>query len=125
MSAQVEVDKSNDPKAMPTEAQTLGKALADSSSPAVSLSSSEIGEKGDAEKSTPPADPETSPRDIHVLKLRLAVFSVLASTFLFALVNTIVADVQPAIVERFGDVNKLPWLAVAFLVAAAGTNLVW
>ena len=89
----------------------------------MSSSSSENG--AEAEKGVTPADPEKPPRDIHGIKWGFAVFSVLASTFLFALDNTIVADIQPAIIERFGDVNKLPWLAVAFLVAAAGTNLVW
>ncbi|KAL6716469.1 hypothetical protein ACLMJK_006036 [Lecanora helva] len=89
----------------------------------ISSSSSENG--AEAEKGTPSADPEIPQRDIHGIKWAFAVFSVLASTFLFAIDNTIVADIQPAIIERFGDVNKLPWLSVAFLVAAAGTNLVW
>ena len=79
----------------------------------------------DAEKASQQAQEQQSPRDVHGIKWVLAVSSVLASTFLFALDNTIVADIQPAIIERFGEVNKLPWLAVAFLVAAAGTNLVW
>ncbi len=78
-----------------------------------------------AEKGVVVSEPEVSPRKVHGIKWAFVVSSVLASTFLFALDNTIVADVQPAIVERFGEVNKLPWLSVAFLVAAAGTNLVW
>ena len=89
----------------------------------VSSSSSENG--AEAEKGAIPQDPEKPPRDIHGVKWAFAVVSVLASTFLFALDNTIVADIQPAIIQRFGDVDKLPWLAVAFLVAAAGTNLFW
>ena len=94
-------------------------------SPEISTSGSENGSSTAVEKAWEPAQPEQSPRNIHGVKWVLAVTSVLASTFLFALDNTIVADVQPAIVERFGDVGKLPWLSVAFLVAAAGTNLVW
>ena len=89
-----------------------------------SSQSSEHGDSALAEKGINPVD-ETSPRDIHGVKWALAVISILISTFLFALDNTIVADVQPAIVERFGQVDKLPWLSVAFLVAASGTNLVW
>ena len=80
---------------------------------------------GDVEKAPEPVEPEASPRDVHGLKWGLAVFSVLVSTFLFALDNTIVADIQPAIVERFGQVEKISWLAVAFLIAAIGTNLFW
>lgn len=89
-----------------------------------SSQSSEHGDIALNEKGIIPVD-ETSPRNIHGIKWALAVISILISTFLFALDNTIVADVQPAIVERFGQVDKLPWLSVAFLVAASGTNLVW
>ena len=94
------------------------------SSPQASSQSSEHGDVALAEKGTQPVD-EIPPRDIHGIKWALAVISILLSTFLFALDNTIVADIQPAIVERFGQVEKLPWLSVAFLVAASGTNLVW
>ena len=55
----------------------------------------------------------------------LVVISILTSTFLFGLDNTIVADVQPAIVSQFGSVNKLAWLSVAFLFSAASTTLFW
>ena len=81
---------------------------------------------GDVEKAVAaPAAEEASPRDVHGIKWVFAVTSVLISTFLFALDNTIVADIQPAIVDRFGEVSKISWLAVAFLVAAIGTNLFW
>jgi hypothetical protein len=45
--------------------------------------------------------------------------------FLFALDQTIVADVQPNIIAQFGSIDKLPWLSVAFLLATASTNLFW
>ncbi|KAL8915258.1 MAG: hypothetical protein Q9171_000377 [Xanthocarpia ochracea] len=77
------------------------------------------------EKDEGPPENERPPREVHGIKWVLLVLSILSSTFLFALDNTIVADVQPAIIERFGSIDKLPWLSVAFLVAAAGTNLVW
>ena len=80
---------------------------------------------GDPEKAVEPAEAQKPPRDVHGIVWALVVVSILSSTFLFALDNTIVADVQPAIVERFGSISKLPWLSVAFLVAAASTNLVW
>ena len=77
------------------------------------------------EKAEGPQEDQTPPRDVHGVKWILLVLSILSSTFLFALDNTIVADIQPAIIERFGSIDKLPWLSVSFLVAAAGTNLVW
>ena len=104
------------------EASDTARGLDSSQQP--SSQSSEHGDMALTEKGINPAH-ETSPRDIHGIKWALAVISILISTFLFALDNTIVADVQPAIVERFGQVDKLPWLSVAFLVAASGTNLVW
>ncbi|KAE8445897.1 hypothetical protein EG329_012676 [Mollisiaceae sp. DMI_Dod_QoI] len=68
---------------------------------------------------------EVPPRDIGEWKWALVVFAILSSTFLFALDNTIVADVQPTIVTHFDAVSKLSWLSVAFLIGAAATNLVW
>jgi hypothetical protein len=67
------------------------------------------------EKQLPPAE-EISPRDVHGWKWALVVISILSSIFLFSLDNTIVADIQPAIIETFGEVNKLPWLSVGFLL---------
>ena len=55
----------------------------------------------------------------------VVVIAILSSTFLFALDNTVVADVQPNIVESLGEIQKLPWLPIAFLVAAVSTNLIW
>ncbi|KAI4112194.1 MAG: hypothetical protein LQ339_000202 [Xanthoria mediterranea] len=86
---------------------------------------SNISDPALAEKAEGPQEIDNPPRDVHGIKWVLLVLSILSSTFLFALDNTIVADVQPAIVKRFGSIDKLPWLSVAFLVAAAGTNLVW
>ncbi|KAL8828412.1 MAG: hypothetical protein Q9170_006611 [Blastenia crenularia] len=86
---------------------------------------SNISDPALAEKAVEPAPEQRPPRDAHGFLWVLIVLSILSSTFLFALDNTIVADVQPAIVERFGSISKLPWLSVAFLVSAAGTNLVW
>lgn len=83
----------------------------------------ELGAVADEKQATAPE--EASPRDIHGWKWTLVVVSILSSIFLFSLDNTIVADIQPAIVETFGDIGKLPWLSVAFLLSAASTNLIW
>ena len=79
------------------------------------------------EKGTTDIDePATSPRDVHGFKWVLVVVAILSSTFLFALDNTVVADVQPAIIGTFpNSIAKLPWLSVAFLLAAVASNLVW
>ncbi|THC93374.1 hypothetical protein EYZ11_007166 [Aspergillus tanneri] len=63
------------------------------------------------------------PRDIHGIKWVFAVTAILSSVFLFALDQTIVADVQPNIIAEFGSINKLPWLSVSFLLGTASTNL--
>lgn len=36
-----------------------------------------------------------------------------------------VSDLQPVIITRFREVQKLPWLSVSFLLGATATNLVW
>ena len=81
-----------------------------------------------AQAAKPPGDP-TSPtsnapdhlnkgpnmaRTIHGWKWALAMTAILSTTFLFALDNTIVADIQPAIVNQFNDVVRLPWFGVGF-----------
>jgi MFS family permease len=70
----------------------------------------------------PPPGP---PREIAGWKWIVVVLAIYSSQFLFALDQTIVANVQPVIVEQFDSVSKLAWLSVAFLIGAAGTNLVW
>ncbi|TAQ86103.1 hypothetical protein B7494_g5573 [Chlorociboria aeruginascens] len=79
----------------------------------------------DQEKNQVETTEEVPPRDISGIRWILVVLAILSSTFLFALDNTIVADVQPVIVTAFHDVGKLTWLSVAFLIGAASTNLVW
>ncbi|KAF2802515.1 MFS general substrate transporter [Mytilinidion resinicola] len=73
----------------------------------------------------PPASSAPPPRDIHGIKWVFAVTAILSSVFLFALDQTIVADVQPNIIAEFGSIDKLPWLSVSFLLGNASTNLFW
>jgi MFS family permease len=44
----------------------------------------------------------------------LVVLATLISVFLYALDNTVVADIVPAIVNDFGRVTELPWLSFGF-----------
>ena len=56
----------------------------------------------------------------------IIVVSMLSSIFLFALDNTIVAVIQPRIIETFDNaIEKLPWLSVAFPLGNCSLNLVW
>ena len=55
----------------------------------------------------------------------LTVAAIQSSVFLFALDQTIVADIIPSIVEQFQSVDKLPWVSVTLLLASAGTINFW
>jgi MFS family permease len=79
----------------------------------------------DAKKGESKPIEELPPRDINGSQWVLVVCSILSSTFLFALDNTVVAGIQPVIGTHFNAVGKLNWLSVAFLIGAAPTNLVW
>jgi MFS family permease len=70
-------------------------------------------------------DPETPPRNIDGWKWYMTTVAILFSTFLYALDATVVADLQPVIVEEFGNIQDLSWLSVAFLLCATATNLIW
>lgn len=49
------------------------------------------------------------------LQWALVVVATLSSIFVYALDNTIVADVTPAAVNSLGDALKLPWLGVGWV----------
>ncbi|KAJ5089071.1 major facilitator superfamily transporter [Penicillium argentinense] len=55
----------------------------------------------------------------------LIVLTMLASLFLFALDNTIVADIQAPIIARLSQVEKLVWLGVAFTLSGSATIAIW
>jgi len=76
-----------------------------------------------AENTAPEADPDASPRNIHGVLWALVVVAILSSIFLYSLDNTVVADITPAAVNAFGDVVKLPWLSVGFLLGGAAVVL--
>jgi len=74
---------------------------------------------------SPSPPPEKATRQVTGIKWALLVAGVLSCTFLFSLDNSIVADVQPKIVGTFGQIDKLPWLSVAFALGTASSALVW
>ncbi|KAI2628553.1 putative MFS drug efflux transporter [Hypoxylon sp. NC1633] len=80
-------------------------------------------ERNGSEEAVNPAD--VAPRKIHGVKWVLVVVSLLASFLLYALDTTIVATIQPAIVDAFGRVDLVAWLSVAFALASAASTLPW
>jgi MFS family permease len=69
------------------------------------------------------SDANASPRQIHGVIWILVVAATLSSIFLYSLDNTVVADITPATVNEFGDVLKLPWLSVGFLLGGIAVVL--
>ncbi|KAF2836608.1 MFS general substrate transporter [Patellaria atrata CBS 101060] len=53
----------------------------------------------------------------------LVVVAILSSIFLYALDNTIVADVVPSITQSLGSSELLPWLSVGFMIGGVGVAL--
>lgn len=71
-------------------------------------------------------DPKTVSETLSWPLWVITVLSILSSIFLFALDNTVVADIQPRVIETFGGaIEKLPWLSVAFPLGNCSLNLVW
>lgn len=82
-------------------------------------------EPGTEELAAASPPPEKATRSITGIRWALVVCGVLSVTFLFSLDNSIVADVQPKIIDTFGEIDKLPWLSVAYALGSAATCLVW
>ncbi|RYP50673.1 hypothetical protein DL769_010922 [Monosporascus sp. CRB-8-3] len=64
-------------------------------------------------------DASTEPepkRTVTGLKWFIVFTSLMSTVILFALDNTIVATIQPAIVEAFGDQQELAWIGVSFVL---------
>ncbi|KAF3404629.1 putative efflux pump gsfJ [Talaromyces pinophilus] len=60
------------------------------------------------------AAPEEDPHPATGFKWWLLLIAIYSTTFLYGLDNTIVADVQGSVVERFGQVAKLSWIGTGF-----------
>jgi predicted MFS family arabinose efflux permease len=114
-----------DPAVVPNKETGQTLDIPRTSTQDVSGNTSITGTDVDAEKQEVAPVDEVPPRDIAGVKWGIVVAAILSSTFLFALDNTIVADIQPVIVTHFDSVGKLTWLSVAFLIGAAATNLIW
>lgn len=80
-----------------------------------------VGSSKEKSNNTTPSPDQTS-RNLKGWKWIIVVIAILSSTFLFALDNTVVADVQAHIVLRFDSIGDIAWLSVAFIMAAVATN---
>lgn len=58
--------------------------------------------------------PTPSPRTVHGWKWAAAVASLYIGALIYGLDGTIAADIQSAIIEQFGQVEKLTWIGTAF-----------
>lgn len=77
---------------------------------------------GRLELATPPSEESSLSRPIRGVRWALVVFAVLSSTFFYGLDNTVVADIQAAVINQFDAINRLPWMSTTFLIGAASTN---
>ncbi|KAL8786818.1 MAG: hypothetical protein Q9213_002555 [Squamulea squamosa] len=76
---------------------------------------------------SPPASSESNKdtRDIKNIRWVIVVTAILSSTFLYALDNTIVANIRPSMIETLGEIEKLPWVSVAYAAGEVGSNPFW
>jgi hypothetical protein len=68
---------------------------------------------------------EAIPRDLKGYKWIVCVLAIFSSVFLYALDNTIIATIQPAIIQSLGEPEKLPWVSVAYQVTSVASDLTW
>ncbi|KAL3462645.1 major facilitator superfamily domain-containing protein [Aspergillus heterothallicus] len=67
---------------------------------------------------------EEEKRQITGFKWFLLVTSTLTGSFLYALDNTIVANITPVVVNEFDSVQDLPWMSVGFMIGGVSTALI-
>jgi hypothetical protein len=59
------------------------------------------------------------------IKWAIVVLAILSSTFLYALDNTIVANIRPGIIRSLGHIDMLPWVTVAYPLGEVGSCPFW
>jgi hypothetical protein len=64
-------------------------------------------------------------RNLRGIKWIVCVLSIYSSVFLYALDNTIVATIQPAIIADLGHIEKLPWVSVGYQATSVALDLTW
>lgn len=66
---------------------------------------------------------EEDPRPVKGFRWWLLLVAIYSTTFLYGLDNTIVADVQGSILDRFGQVEKLSWIGTGFPLGSVAVIL--
>ncbi|KAI0973527.1 major facilitator superfamily domain-containing protein [Xylaria arbuscula] len=64
-------------------------------------------------------------RKLKGISWAIAFIALASSTFLYALDNTVMANVRPSIIETFGRIDLLPWLSVSYPLGELGSNPLW
>ncbi|KAJ6259382.1 Efflux pump patC [Drechslerella dactyloides] len=96
----------------------------DASGTGTPYSGSESGR--DVEK-VPEIEPELDAehvRSIHGIKWFMVIAAIYSTAFLYGLDNTVVADIQPQVIDTYGDLTKLSWLGSGFPLGSISTLLV-
>jgi hypothetical protein len=71
------------------------------------------------------ADPDPPPRSVHGLRWFLVCASLYVGALIYGLDTTIAADIQAAIVDRFGHVSQLTWVGTGFPLGSVSAILPW
>lgn len=77
------------------------------------------------QNATAQVEAEEPVRSLKGIKWIICVLSIFSSVFLYALDNTVVATIQPAIIDHLHHIEKLPWVSVAFQVTSVALDLTW
>jgi hypothetical protein len=64
-------------------------------------------------------------RKLKGLSWFLVILAILSPTFLYALDNTVMANVRPSIIDTFGHIDMLTWLSVSYPMGEVGGNPLW
>lgn len=68
---------------------------------------------------SPPASKDLDTvRTLRGFKWALAYGSLLSTVLFYALDGTVVADIQPSIIETYGETEKLPWIGIGMFLGA-------
>ena len=71
------------------------------------------------------SNPDLPPRSVHGLRWVLVCASLYVGALIYGLDTTIAADIQAAIVDRFGDVSQLTWVGTGFPLGSVSAILPW
>lgn len=107
----------------PTDATRNENSLNSTDKPPDSEKMQETEEEQVPPVSVPVPTAPVSPHPATGIKWVMILVSIYTLGFLYGLDNTIVADIQGAVVSEFNDVQQLPWMGSAFPLGGIATIL--